>query len=259
MSSGAMIITKKRDTFIEILLNRPDKRNALSSEMSLQFSSALDELTGIDLPLVIRSMEPGMFVAGADVDSLRRRTLEQSLARVNESLFEKLAAFPMPTVALVDGPALGGGMELALACDLRICTSNSTWGLPEVTLGLVPAAGGMWRLESLVGRSRAVEMVLTGAIIDGIEAGQIGLAQRVATVERFADDVDLLLKQLSRGSSLALKLAKQCMAKLSPRGGIEGALAQAICLSDKETLSRLDTFLDRSVPYSKSKHFSSEA
>lgn len=226
-----------------VLLDRPDKRNALDVALSRSLHDVLLEAQQAGDVLVLRSSTPGMFVAGTDVASLRDRSLAESLSRLNARLFERLAEHPAPTVAVVEGWALGGGFELALACDLRVSTAAARWGLPEVRLGLVPSAGGLHRLAELVGRGSAADLILTGRQVDGLEAHRLGLVQRLVGDEGVDQTVEELLAELALASPLAAQLAKEAMAVGGDRHRLVDATAQALCLANDDTQDRLARLL----------------
>jgi len=233
------------DRAVYARVNRPGVRNAWDREVGAALAGVLDLAADHPVPLVLASTTPGMFVSGADLAEIAERRLADGLARRNAELFQRLEDHPYPTVAVVDGPALGGGCELALACDLRIGTPRSLWGLPEVTLGLLPAAGGMWRLPRAIGWSRAVELVLTGRRIDGDEAYRIGLVQRLAAVEELDAAVDALLAELALTSVRAVALAKELMRVAGDHRRTGDAIAMGLQYEDADTAARIQAFLDR--------------
>lgn len=233
------------DRAFTIGFNRPQKRNALDVATSRALDAALDEAEDVPLPLVLRSSTRGMFVAGTDVASLRERTVEDSLGRLNARLFQRVADHPWPTVAVVEGWALGGGCELALSCDLRVTTDDALWGLPEVRLGIIPSGGGLTRLGQLVGGSLATDLVMTGRRIDGVEAHRIGLAQRLTTVNELEEAVDGLLDELAGSSTQAVRLAKEAMRVTGDRHRLVDAAAQALCIASDDAQRRIGALLDR--------------
>ncbi len=230
---------------VTVLFDRPERRNALSVDMSSGLGEVLSRHAATPLPLVFRSAAPGMFVAGTDVASLKARTVEDSLGRINSNLFQRIHDHPWPTVAVVDGAALGGGCELALACDFRITTEDAQWGLPEVRLGIIPSAGALTRLASLVGTGTATDLVLTGRRIRGREAGAIGLASRVTPADGLDAALDELLTDLSAGAPLAQRLAKEAMRVGGDRHRLVDAAAQALCIATDEAQARMQALLDR--------------
>jgi enoyl-CoA hydratase len=236
---------ERGDRAVTVGFTRAEKRNALDLATSRALDAALDEAAQTPLPLVLRSATPGMFVAGTDVAALRERSVADSLGRINARLFQRVEDHPWPTIAVVDGWALGGGCELALACDLRISTDVATWGLPEVRLGIIPSGGGLTRLAHLVGGSVASDLVLTGRRIDGVEAHRIGLAQRLSTREQLEQTLDELLDDLAATSTQAVRLAKEAMRVDGDRHRLVDAAAQALCIGSDEAQRRMAALLER--------------
>lgn len=233
------------DRAVYARVNRPEVRNAWDREVGDALAAALDLAAAHPVPLVLGSSTPGMFVSGADLAEIATRRRADGLARRNSTLFQRLEDHPYPTIAVVDGPALGGGCEIALACDFRVATPRSVWGLPEVTLGLLPGAGGMWRLPRAVGWSRAVDLVFTGRRIDGEEAYRIGLAQRLAPVEELDAALDTLLTELARTSVRAVAVAKELMRVAGDHRRVGDAIAMGLQYEDADTAGRIQAFLDR--------------
>lgn len=171
-----------RDQVAVLRLNRPQALNALNASMIAQIGERLDEVTASDAQALMIVSEGGKaFSAGADVKELLRQDADsqRSTARRGQAAFAKLDGLDIPSVAVINGAAFGGGMELAMACTFRIATANSRFGLPEIKLGILPAYGGTQRLPKLVGTSRAVEMIATGRAIGAEEAERIGLVHRI--------------------------------------------------------------------------------
>jgi enoyl-CoA hydratase len=198
-----------------LTVNRPEKRNALNAAVRSDILEALDELGRQDdvRVLVFTGAGDKAFIAGADIGEFAERTaLEQRSVMQGRRVFDEIAAYPKPTIAMVNGFALGGGCELALACDLRIAARSARFGQPEIRLGLIPGGGGTQRLTRLVGAGRALLMILSGELIDAAEAHRIGL------VDMLVDDADLLdrtaavARGIAQHSPVALRLAKAAVA-----------------------------------------------
>ena len=233
---------------VTVRFTRAEKRNALDVATSQELGQALEEAADLARPLVLRSATPGMFVSGTDVAALRERTVETTLGRLNPRTFARLEQHPWPTIAVVDGWALGGGCELALACDIRITTPSARWGLPEVRLGIIPASGGLTRLADLIGGSIARDLVLTGRRIDGNEAHRIGLAQYLAEAEDLEEAVDSVLADLSRTSLFASRLAKEALRADGDQGRLVDAAALALCIGSDDAQRRMNNLLEGRAP-----------
>src|SRR3954453_20562779 len=170
------------DEFALITLNRPDALNALSFGLIDDLARALDEVGRSDArALLITGAGAKAFCAGADIKELTGRSITEQKrgAELGQATFARIERLPMPSVAVINGYAFGGGLEMALACTFRIATRNAKMGLPEVKLGLIPGYGGTQRLPRAIGEARAMEMILTGRAIDAEEAYRIGLVQRI--------------------------------------------------------------------------------
>jgi len=191
-----------------LTVNRPDKLNALNDATMVELGRAIDdaranpEVGGIVLTGAGRA-----FVAGADIAELRSKTATEAyaLARRGQDVFRRFETSPKPVIAAVNGFALGGGCELAMSCHVRIASDTAKFGQPEVKLGIVPGYGGTQRLARLVGRGRALQLLLTGEMIDAQEAYRIGLVNRVVgTAEDSVNAARAMLEQMLANGPLAL-------------------------------------------------------
>jgi enoyl-CoA hydratase len=174
---------KRVDEFAVITLNRPEALNALSFALIADLGCKLDEIAQSDArALLIVGAGEKAFCAGADIRELTGRSLtdQKRGAETGQATFAQIERLPMPSIAIINGYAFGGGLELALACTLRIAARNARMALPEIKLGLIPGYGGTQRLPRLIGEARAMDMILTGRTVDADEALRIGLVQRVA-------------------------------------------------------------------------------
>ncbi|MFA5662901.1 enoyl-CoA hydratase/isomerase family protein [Castellaniella sp.] len=175
------------EEFACLTLDRPQALNALSFAILGEIRDALDEVARMSdvRALLITGAGSKAFCAGADIKELRHRDLvsQRRGAELGQAIFARLDRLPVASVALVNGYAFGGGLELALACTFRLCTPNAVFGLPEVKLGLIPGYGGTQRLPRLVGEGRALEMIMTGRSVKADEAERIGLVQRVVDAD----------------------------------------------------------------------------
>jgi enoyl-CoA hydratase len=197
-----------RDGVATATINRPDKLNALNHAVIAELGELAKRVT--DDPavqaLILTGAGPKAFVAGADIAELARcGPLEaQALSQAGSGVFRALERCPKPVLAAVNGFALGGGCELALACHLRIASEQARFGQPEVKLGITPGYGGTVRLPRLVGRGRALELLVSGAMIDAAEALRIGLVNRVVPAERLLAESEALLRAILENGPLAV-------------------------------------------------------
>ena len=232
-------------------LHRPEKRNAIGLRMVEEIHAVLgilekDPAAGA---LVVAGAGGRVFASGADIAELRERTAADAARALNQGLFRRLEDLPIPTVAAVAGYALGGGCELALACDLRVAGESARFGQPETGLGILPGAGATQRLPRLVGLGRAKEIVFTGRILDAAEAERIGLVTRVVP------DADLPAAARALAAAAASKgRAAQALAKAalnaSARGGSSAGMAletagQGVLFESEEKRRRMTAFLER--------------
>jgi len=233
----------------QIELNRPEVRNALNLEMVRELHAVLDNLvTREDVRAVVISGAGGKsFASGADIAELRKRTHRDAFLAINGALFQKLEDFAFPTVAAIEGYALGGGLELALACDLRVGSKEAKVCLPETTLGSYPPAGGTWRLPRLIGLGRAKELVFTGRIVEAAEAFSLGIFERLCEPGKAVTEAMDLAATVARNAPLALQVAKLSL-NLAGRGGDPTSLeraGQGLLFDSAEKQERMDAFLSR--------------
>ncbi len=171
--NGTLEIEEHENT-IEARIARPEARNAINADVLADLSSVLDDIEARPRFLIITG-GTGLFASGADLHDLRARRAADALRAPNVRVFERLERAPLPTIAAIVGYAFGGGAELAMACDFRICTASARFGQSEGTLGIMPGAGGIWRLRQLVGLSMARQIALAGRVLSGEEALAAGL------------------------------------------------------------------------------------
>ena len=240
--------TIRPDGVAHLELNRPEVRNAINVEMITALHEQLDAWAVDErVKCVVVSGAGGKaFAGGADIAELRERTHAEGFWGVNQTLFQKLEDFPRPTIAAIDGFALGGGLELALACDLRVASKGAKVGLPEVTLGIYPAAGGTWRLPRLVGLGRAKELVFTGRIVGAEEAAGWGLFEQLVETDAVGAAFTLA-ETIAKNAPLALQVAKVSLNTLA-RGDSAVAverLGQALLFDSPEKRTRMTAFLEK--------------
>lgn len=245
------ILVDEKDGLATITLNRPEQRNAIDREMIDELHHALDRLAEADAigALVLTGAGGQAFAAGADIAQLRERKRADALKAINSTLFMKLEQFPFPTIAAIQGFALGGGCELAMACDLRVAGRSSKFGQPEVGLGILAGAGAIERLPRLVGLGRAKELLYTARIIDAEEALRIGLVNQVVDDGKALEAAMALAQSIAKNDRLAVRLTKASLnasARSNDQVGIAiDAIAQAVCFESEEKVRRMTAFLER--------------
>ena len=227
-------------------LDRPEKRNAIDTDLTTALHALCAELEARPRLLLLTGGADGIFAAGADIAQLRERNRLDALAAINAGVFARIRALPMPSVAAVDGPALGGGAELSYACDLRVCTERAVFGQPEVRLGIIAGAGATHRLPALIGEARAKELLYTGRRMDAAEALRVGLVnQVVAEPEELLPAAHALLDEMAKASPLALRLTKLAVDAPAAAHPALDLAAQAVLFEDDEKRERMTRFLER--------------
>jgi len=198
-----------------LTFNRPEARNALDADTLNELNQAIDEAESNEAVkiVVIQGAGDKVFAAGADIKQLNEREPLGALVPGMQGIYNKLEDCSKVTIAAVHGFALGGGCELALACDIRIATDKAKFGLPELNLGIIPGAGGTQRLSRIVGKGRALDMILTGKIVDGEEAERIGLVTYLTEKDALDDTINEVTKNISKKGPIAISLAKKAVHK----------------------------------------------
>ena len=197
------------DGIARVTVNRPEKLNALNATVIAELGDAVTRIERDDAirGVILTGAGPKAFVAGADITELASQGPVDGKARaqLGQSVFRRLERCGKPVIAAVNGFALGGGCELAMACHLRVASENAKFGQPEVKLGIGPGYGGTVRLPRLVGRGRALELLLTGEMIDAAEAHRIGLVNRVVPADRLIAETEALLRTILANGPLAIR------------------------------------------------------
>ncbi len=246
------VVKLERDGALAVVtLNRPERRNALDKAMIDALHGVLDALAEDDTvgAMLLTGAGDKAFAAGADIAQLRDRRRREALQSINSRLFQRLEETPYPTVAAIRGFCLGGGSELALACDLRVAGDTAKFGQPEVSLGIVPGAGATYRLPRVVGAAKARELIFTGRILDAAEALKIGLVNHVYPDAEVVAAGRQLCADILKQDRLAVRFAKLLFrldGSARPGAGYIGeAMAQAVLFESEEKMRRMGEFLDR--------------
>jgi enoyl-CoA hydratase len=241
----SLLIEERPDRLV-VTLARPDKRNAIDAEMADALHDVCGRLERDPRLLLLTGGSDGIFAAGADIAQLRERGRLDALAAINSALFARIRALPLPTVAAIDGPALGGGAELSYACDLRVCTARAFFGQPEVRLGIIAGAGATHRLPALVGETRAKELLFTGRRVPADEALRIGLVNRVVEdPDELLAAAHSVLDDIAKASSLALRLTKLAVDAPPSAHPHLDLVSQAVLFEDEEKRRRMTAFLEK--------------
>jgi enoyl-CoA hydratase/carnithine racemase len=246
-----MIRIDNSEGIATVTIDRPEVKNALNLETVNELRAALQTLAADDSAgvLIVTGAGDTAFVSGADINDIRARGRDEGLAAINSSLFAEIERFPRPTIAAINGYALGGGCELALACDIRIAADTAKFGQPELGLGIIPGAGATQRLPRIIGMGRAKHLVLTGEIIDAKQALEIGLVSAVTPPGQLQIRARELAKKILRQGPLAARLAKIAL-NASGRVDMDSGLlietlAQALCYSSEDKLEGTAAFLEK--------------
>ena len=232
MSFSTLLFDVGDDGIAVVTFNRPDKLNALNATVIAELGALIRQADGDASVrgLILTGAGPKAFVAGADIAELVEvdRTSGIAMGERGSRVLRELEQLRMPVIAAVNGFALGGGCELAMACHVRLAAPSAKFGLPEVKLGLIPGFGGTVRLPRLVGRGRALELLLTGGMIDAEEAARIGLINRVVPAASLLDDARALMRAMLAQGPLAMRLCLQAV-----DGGLDRAMDDALALESK--------------------------
>jgi len=262
MAKFENIIYEKRGSSGIITLSRPDKMNALSLGLALELGEVVDEADqDEEVRVVILTGGKKLFCAGADIEELSTLTVPSAATVFLRGLgkaFDKIGReLSKPIIAAVAGAALGGGLELCLACDIRIAAENATFGFPEVTVGVIPAAGGTQRLPRIVGIAKATEMILSGKAINAEEAYRIGLVNKVVPLDKLMDEAEEMANMLAKRAPLSLKAAKSSIkmaADVNLDSGLNFELLSASALfASEDTKEGIRAFVEKRKPVFKGK------
>jgi len=247
------ILYEVKDGIAVITFNRPKALNALNGALLDELTQALDGIAGDEAirVLVLTGTGEKSFVAGADITEIAQcNTLQAKLfARKGQSVVSRLQELAIPVIAAVNGFALGGGSEMALACDFIYASENAMFGLPEITLGIIPGFGGTQRLPRLVGLNRAKEMIFTGNMLPAAEANAIGMVNKVVPLEALMEETLKTANAIAAKGKVSLRAAKQVI-----NAGIHVDLetgcamevdAFALCMASEDAKEGTTAFLEK--------------
>ncbi|XVF51824.1 hypothetical protein PTKIN_Ptkin04bG0215200 [Pterospermum kingtungense] len=241
---------------VEVSLNRPEAKNAIGNDMSKGLRHAFEAIhrDSSARVVMISSSVPNVFCAGADLKELKKMTVSEVHSYINHlrSTFSLIEELPIPTIAVIEGAALGGGLEMALSCDLRICGENALFGLPETGLAIIPAAGGTQRLPRLVGKSIAKELIFSGQRIGGKDAMSMGLVNYcVPDGEAHLKAIEIA-QEINEKGPMAIRMAKRAINEGLERDRASALDVEEACykrlLNTKDRLEGLAAFAEKRKP-----------
>lgn len=247
------LIYEKKEKIGVLTINRPDRMNAISNELTSELKKFLDEIENDDelRVLVITGAGDKAFVAGADINELvdRDALIGRRVSRQRQEIFSRIENLHVPAIAAINGYALGGGLELALACSIRVCSDKAQFGAPEVKLGIIPGDGGTQRLPRLVGLGRAMEMILTGDFIDAEEAYRIGLVNKIVPHEQLMEKAMELAKKIASRPPLAVRYAKETVNRSLEGSTVSGfaleSFLHALSCTTEDKKEGVSAFLEK--------------
>lgn len=257
--TGSLVLEERQGSVATLRLNRPERLNALNVELGQAILAGLRRVAEDEsIRCVVLTGAGRGFCAGGDLALLRDVRSRnaphelEALLRAGKEIVLTIATMPKPVLAAVNGPAAGGGMNLALACDVRIASELASFGEAFAQVGLFPDFGGMYFLPRLVGISRAAELFYTGEIISAAEAGRIGIVNRVVPTDRFEAETRAFAERLAGAPPLAMRPVKQVLVG-SQRAELEGVLEeeirrQVVCFASEDCAEALDAFFAKRKP-----------
>ncbi|WP_295121654.1 enoyl-CoA hydratase-related protein [uncultured Chitinophaga sp.] len=249
------IKTELSGNTLVISINRPDKMNALNQQVMQELALAIDEVyTNKNIKsAIITGTGPKAFVAGADIAEFLSLSTEQGveLAKRGHVIFQRIEDSPKPIVAAVNGFALGGGCELAMACHFRIAAENAKFGQPEVNLGIIPGYGGTQRLTQLVGKGKALELIMTGDMVTAQEALSLGLVNHVVPAEELIAKTTAILQKIEAKAPLAIARVVKCVNGAMDKD-VDGFDLEIVefgsCFSTKDLQEGAAAFIEKRAP-----------
>jgi enoyl-CoA hydratase/carnithine racemase len=249
----ATVLTETQGAVGVATLNRPDARNALSPEVFQELAAALEAWDADpEVRCIVIAGSDEWFAAGADIRDMAARGFQDMLDSPSTGFWPRLAAVRTPLIAAVSGYALGGGCELALACDMLVASENAEFGQPEILLGIIPGGGGTQRLARILGKPRAMELVLTGRRITALEAQEMGLVNKVSKAREWLGDALELAAVIARRPPLAVRLAKQAVLA-GDETTLAGGLTQErrlfeLAMATEDRVEGMQAFLEKRKP-----------
>ncbi len=247
----------KEKGIVKLTINRPEVRNALNAATRQEIRTAIGEIEKDEdvRVVIITGAGEKAFISGADITAFKDATpimMEESASILGQQLFSDIENLSVPVIAMINGFCLGGGLELAMCCDIRIASENAKFGQPEINIGIFPGAGGTQRLPRLIGWGKAKELIYTGKIIDAAEAERIGLADKVVPPDRLEEEVEQLAATIASKSPLIIKLVKKAINRgmyTDLAAGLAYEKANfALCFATEDHIEGVTAFLEKRKP-----------
>ncbi len=228
--SYEMILTETRGRVGLITLNRPQAMNALNNQLMRELMDALESFDKDDaVGAMVITGNAKAFAAGADIKEMADQSIQQMMDRDHVAVFGRIRTIQKPVIAAISGWALGGGCEIALSCDMIVASESAKFGQPEITIGVIPGAGGTQRLTCAVGKAIAMEMILNNRTLTAQEAYQFGMVNRLVPVEGYLDEALKLAEEIAARAPIALRVAKKMINQ-----AFEGTLSEGLATEKQE-------------------------
>ena len=247
------VLVERHDAVAVVKLDRPEKRNALSPELMEELAAAVSELDAEpSVHCIVIAGSDEVFAAGAGIERMAQRSFQDVIESSTIGFWQGIAACRTPLIAAVSGFALGGGCELALLCDMIVASDTAEFGQPEITLGIIPGGGGTQRLARVIGKQRAMELVLTGRRIDAKEALSLGFVNMIAPKRNWLEEAVALAQIVARRPPLAVKFAKQAVLA-AEETALSAGLAQErrlyeLAMATEDRVEGMRAFLEKRRP-----------
>lgn len=251
------ILFEKVEGIATIVINRPEKRNALNKETRLELLEIMKEIK-IDTNLrvaILTGAGDKAFISGSDINELKEMTpidMYNFTTTLGQQLYTDFGNLNIPVIAMINGLCIGGGCEIAMACDIRIAADIAKFGQPEVLLGIIPGSGATQRLPRLIGMGKAKELIYTGNLIDAKEAERIGLVNKVVPQERLKEEVMSLARNIAEKSPFIIRMAKKAINGSSEStlnmGLAYEAMAESLCFSTDDRKEGMSAFFEKRKP-----------
>ncbi len=249
------LILEKRGPVALVTINRPDKMNALNVRTREEILAVFEELeqdASVRVVVITGSGEKA-FIAGADISEFTGKSPLETREMMQKSrAFDAMEDFPKPVIAMINGYALGGGCELAMSCDIRLASTKAKFGQPEIKLGIIPGGGGTQRLPRLIGEGKAMELILTGDMIDAEEALRLGMLNHVVAPDQLETKTMEIANKIAEMSPVALRMAKKAVKNAARLGLVAGLEAETdlfiLCFTSEDKEEGIRAFLEKRKP-----------